>query len=118
MLLKVNDARGLILVGCEIVEMKGCVVLSGEKNNIRSDHTCLEGKNNELIPDKEGDPDCACDKPPLGIAPKMIWQRDRHFELVMAIRRYEGDGREIPEKWKRELAELTCELWPVEAEED
>jgi hypothetical protein len=45
-------------------------------------------------------------RPPLGLRPLEFAVRDRRTELLAAIERYSQAGTEVPEAWKRELAEV------------
>ncbi len=43
------------------------------------------------------------EKPPIGIKPAWIVQRDRIFEIVEAMERYSNAGVPIPPEWFDEL---------------
>ncbi len=45
-------------------------------------------------------------KPPLGLVPKWVRQKERHEEVCQAIARYYNDNREIPTEWVEEYNEL------------
>lgn len=47
-----------------------------------------------------------CEKPPLGIMPKYIWDKKREKELSQAMIRYISYGKEIPAEWVEEYNEL------------
>ena len=45
-------------------------------------------------------------KPPLGLVPKWVRQKERYEEVRQAISRYYNDNREIPTEWVEEYNEL------------
>lgn len=49
-------------------------------------------------------------KPPLGVMPRDIWDRDRKVELSEAMKRYLEAGMKIPSKWLEEYNEIS-ERW-------
>lgn len=45
-------------------------------------------------------------KPPIGVMPKWLWDRNRRHDLLEAILRYENADMPIPNDWVDELFEL------------
>ena len=45
-------------------------------------------------------------KPPLGIAPKELHDKERAMSLCLAIGRFLEADTEVPEEWLHELGEL------------
>ena len=45
-------------------------------------------------------------KPPVGLRPKYIWERERILEIFDAMRRYSTEEMPIPSEWIDELATL------------
>ena len=45
-------------------------------------------------------------KPPLGLVPKWVRQKERYEEVCQAIARYYNANREIPTEWIEEYNEL------------
>ena len=50
------------------------------------------------------------EKPPIGLKPKYIHDYDRSMDILAAMKRYNDVGKEIPEDWFSELAEIIEEL--------
>ena len=48
-------------------------------------------------------------KPPLGLRPKFIVERNRMIEIFEAILRYIDAGKKVPKKWVKELNSLIKE---------
>ncbi len=46
------------------------------------------------------------EKPPLGLAPRFIWERERILEILAAIKRYVDGQRTVPWEWQVELGDL------------
>ena len=53
-----------------------------------------------------GKTDGAIIKPPLGLKPKRIHDKNRALEILEAMTRYIEDGSDIPKEWVEELKEL------------
>lgn len=47
-----------------------------------------------------------CEKPPLGIVPRYIWEEKRRDELVKAMNRYTAAGCRVPPEWIAEYNAL------------
>ena len=45
-------------------------------------------------------------RPPLGIKPKRIVEKERFFEILGALERYVRAGMEVPEEWISEMLQL------------
>lgn len=45
-------------------------------------------------------------RPPLGLKPKRIVEKERFFEILGAVERYVRAGMEIPEEWISEMLQL------------
>ena len=46
------------------------------------------------------------DKPPLGIKPRWVLDKEREKEIMEAIGRYVKAGVQVPKEWVKELADL------------
>lgn len=46
------------------------------------------------------------EKPPLGLKPKWIHDKQRKREIIEAMERYSNAGKPIPAEWVEELKEL------------
>jgi hypothetical protein len=46
------------------------------------------------------------DKPPLGLRPRFIMERNRMIEIFEAMLRYVDAEKKVPKKWRKELNEL------------
>ena len=60
------------------------------------------------IPENEEEP--KCEKPPLGVMPKYIWDKKRLSDLASAIQRYIDAEKAIPKEWVGEYNELISAL--------
>lgn len=49
------------------------------------------------------------EKPPLGLKPKSIHDRERAMEIIAAMERYTNANKKIPREWICEIADLICE---------
>lgn len=49
--------------------------------------------------------DTHCQKPPLGLVPRPIRDRERCQEIIEAIARYNEAGKPVPAEWLEELSE-------------
>ncbi|MDD4775886.1 MAG: hypothetical protein PHG75_05205 [Syntrophomonas sp.] len=54
--------------------------------------------------------------PPLGLAPKWVWQGKRITEIIEAMNRYITADLEIPIRWVEEYNELVAEIKTEEGE--
>jgi hypothetical protein len=45
-------------------------------------------------------------KPPIGLIPKFVRDRERAIEILEAMRRYIDAGQSVPRSWLVELMEL------------
>jgi hypothetical protein len=50
------------------------------------------------------------DKPPLGLRPRFIMERNRMIEIFEAMLRYVDADKKVPKKWRKELNELLTSL--------
>lgn len=50
------------------------------------------------------------EKPPIGLRPKSIHERDRAIEILQAIERYVIAGVKVPAHWISELKEIVVEV--------
>lgn len=57
---------------------------------------------------------CTCEKPPLGLLPKYLWDEVRLQEIDKAIIRYIDKANEIPVGWIEERNELIWKLYKKE----
>ena len=57
---------------------------------------------------------CTCEKPPLGLFPKYLWDEARLQEIDKAIIRYTDRIKEIPIEWIEERNELIKTLYKEE----
>lgn len=46
-------------------------------------------------------------KPPMGIKPKYVWDKERIQMILQGIVRYSHAGKRVPLEWVAELAELS-----------
>ena len=60
------------------------------------------------VPENEEKP--KCEKPPLGVMPKYIWDKKRLSDLTSAIQRYIDAEKAIPKEWVDEYNELISAL--------
>ena len=51
-----------------------------------------------------------CEKPPLGVMPKYIWDKKRLSDLASAMQRYLDAEKLIPKEWIDEYNELMSTL--------
>lgn len=65
---------------------------------------CIGETANELL-NLYNVSNCAI-KPPLGLVPKWVRQKERYEEVCQAIERYYNANREIPTEWIEEYNEL------------
>lgn len=65
---------------------------------------------NKLYGNKFLDSEPKCEKPPLGVMPKYIWDKKRLSDLTSAIQRYIGAEKAIPKEWVDEYNELISAL--------
>lgn len=49
-------------------------------------------------------------KPPIGIKPRRVWERERMINLEEAIQRYVAAGFTVPPEWFEEFVELKRKL--------
>lgn len=61
------------------------------------------------------EPKCPYHKPPLGIMPRDMWERERQKELVEAMTRYLEVNKRIPKEWMEEYNEIS-DRWKVKDE--
>ena len=71
---------------------------------MQNGENCIGETANELL-NLHNVSNCAI-KPPLGLVPKWVRQKERHEEVCQAIARYYNDNREIPTEWVEEYNEL------------
>jgi len=50
------------------------------------------------------------DLPPLGLAPKWVWQTNRITQIIEAMNRYITADLEIPIRWVEEYNELVADV--------
>ena len=50
-------------------------------------------------------------KPPLGVMPKYIWNKQRRIDLLQAMLRYEEAGEFPLPDWYNELCDLYEDIW-------
>ena len=97
--------RSIIRSTCDIYVLRDLFnkgVMSA--NDYRYLHHCSETK------EVDGNTFAAKPKPPLGVMPRDIWDRDRKVELSEAMKRYLEAGMKIPSKWLEEYNEIS-ERW-------
>lgn len=58
----------------------------------------------------------AQDRPPLGLRPKRISDKERIQEILEAMTRYNNQLEPIPRSWPTELEQLLFPLNPIEDE--
>ena len=56
------------------------------------------------------------EKPPLGIVPRNVFEENRLFDLVDAIKRYRLQGHVVPVEWFAEIVDISDFLVQHEAE--
>lgn len=65
---------------------------------------------NKLYEDKSLESEPECEKPPLGVMPKYIWDKKRLSDLTSAMQRYLDAEKLIPKEWVDEYNELISTL--------
>lgn len=65
---------------------------------------------NKLYGNKFLDSEPKCEKPPLGVMPKYIWDKKRLSDLTSAMQRYLDAEKLIPKEWIDEYNELISTL--------
>lgn len=71
---------------------------------MQNGENCIGETANELL-SLYNVSNCAI-KPPLGLVPKWVRQKERYEEVCQAIARYYNANREIPIEWIEEYNEL------------
>lgn len=71
---------------------------------MQNGENCIGETANELL-NLYSVSNCAI-KPPLGLVPKWVRQKERYEEVCQAIARYYNANREIPTEWVEEYNEL------------
>jgi hypothetical protein len=85
-----------------------------ETNNLKNKNLYLQSllyldKNDDLENEKQCDIHDVSNsvvRPPLGLVPKFVRQKERYYEVCGAIARYYDAGKKIPIEWVEEYNEL------------
>lgn len=71
-----------------------------DKDNLKNEQQCaIHGVSNSVA------------RPPLGLVPKLVRQKERYYEVCGAIARYYDAGKKIPIEWVEEYNELVEHCW-------
>lgn len=53
-------------------------------------------------------------KPAIKIIPELVWLEKRRDDLCDAVKRKQDNNEEVPDKWKEQIKQITCELIRME----